>query len=89
MFNTKSNSETQKQTNIKTLNIEKGSCVISQGTIIEGKIKTSEGLSLDGTILGEVNCEKKLVLGQSGKIEGTVNCNESFIKGFSLIVFHQ
>ncbi len=81
MFNTKSNIETQKHTNAKTPNIEKGSCVISQGTFIEGKIKTSEGLRLDGTIVGEVNCEKKLVMGQSGKIEGIVNCNESFIKG--------
>jgi cytoskeletal protein CcmA (bactofilin family) len=81
MFNSKGTHETQKQTNSGTQNAEKGSCVISQGTIIEGKFKTTEDLRLDGTIVGEVRSDKRLVLGKNGKIEGTVNCNESSIKG--------
>ncbi len=81
MFNSKSNSNTQNPNNSKTQYIERGSCYISQGTIIEGKIKTTEDLRLDGTIVGEVKSEKKLVLGQTGKIEGTVICNDSSIKG--------
>lgn len=81
MFNNKGNNETQKQANLIAQNSEIASCVISQGTFIEGKFRTSEDLRLDGTIIGEVKTEKRLVIGKSGKIEGTVSCNESSIKG--------
>ncbi len=81
MFNSKGNHETQKKTNPIVQKSEAGSCVISRGTVIEGKFKTTEDLRLDGTIIGEVKSAKKLVIGESGKIEGTVNCNESSIKG--------
>ena len=81
MFNNKGKHEIQKQTNTATQNTPKGSCVISEGTFIEGKFKTTQDLRLDGTIVGEVKSEKRLVMGKTGKIEGTVNCNESSIKG--------
>ena len=81
MFNNKGNNEIQKQTNPSAQNAEINSCVISKGTLIEGKFKTTEDLRLDGTIIGEVKSEKRLVMGTSGKIEGIVNCNESSIKG--------
>jgi cytoskeletal protein CcmA (bactofilin family) len=81
MFNSKGKHQTQKQTNPGVQKSEAGSCVISRGTIIEGKFKTTEDLRLDGTIIGEVKSEKKLVMGESGKIEGTVICGESSIKG--------
>jgi len=81
MFKSKGTHETQKQSNSATQNTEIGSCVISQGTVIEGKFKTTEDLRLDGTIVGEIRSDKRLVLGKNGKIEGTVTCNESSIKG--------
>jgi len=61
--------------------IDQTSCVVSVGTIIEGKFKTSENLRLDGTIIGEVQSDKRLVMGETGKIEGTATCEESAIKG--------
>ena len=81
MFNNKGKQEMQKQTNSGSQNPTSNSCVISQGTYIEGKFRTTEDLRLDGTIVGEVKSEKRLVMGKSGKIEGTVFCNESSIKG--------
>ena len=81
MFNSKGNNEIQKQSNPSAQNTQISSCVISKGTLIEGKFKTTEDLRLDGTIIGEVKSEKRLVMGTSGKIEGIVNCNESSIKG--------
>ena len=81
MFNNKGKHETQKQTNSNTQNISSASCVISQGTYIEGKFKSTEDVRLDGTIVGEVRSDKRLVMGETGKIEGTVFCNESSIKG--------
>ncbi len=61
--------------------IDQSSCVISKGTVIEGKFKTTEDLRLDGTILGEVQIDKKFVMGETGKLDGVVTCNESAIKG--------
>ena len=56
-------------------------CVIAKGTIIEGKITTSENMRIDGTVRGEVHCEKRLVMDASGLIEGNVHAGESTIKG--------
>ncbi len=81
MFNNKVKPETQKKSNGVAQISENGSCVISQGTFIEGKFKTSEDVRLDGTITGEVTTEKKLVIGETGKVNGTVICHDSVIKG--------
>ena len=81
MFNSKDKHGIQKQNNPGTQNSTSGSCIISQGTIIEGKFKTTQDVRLDGTIIGEVKSDKRLVMGKTGKIEGTVHCNESSIKG--------
>lgn len=78
MFKGKSN-ETPKKNNISQT-MDRTSCVIAKGTIIEGKFRTTEGLRLDGTIIGEVDSQK-IVMGESGKIEGIVTCKESAIKG--------
>ena len=80
MFKGKNNNESSKTiTTSQTIN--QSSCVISKGTVIEGKFKTTEDLRLDGTILGEIQSDKKIVMGESGRIEGVVHCNESAIKG--------
>ena len=81
MFNSKDKHETQNKSNSGTQNREAESCIISQGTLIEGKFKTTEDLRLDGTIIGEVISDKRLVMGKSGKIDGIVNCQDSSIKG--------
>lgn len=56
-------------------------CVIAKGTVIEGKITTSENIRIDGTIKGIVRCEKKLVMDAGGNIEGDIFAGESTIKG--------
>ena len=45
-------------------------CVISVGTFIEGKFRAAENVRLDGTIKGEIKCDKRLVMGEQGKVEG-------------------
>jgi len=79
MFKGKNKNETPK-TSSASSTMDRSSCVISKGTIIEGKFKSSEDLRLDGTIIGEVQ-SNKIVMGETGKIDGTVNCLESAIKG--------
>lgn len=57
------------------------SSVIAQGTTIEGTLKCSKGIRLDGKVIGDVICDQRFVMGEQGKVEGTINCNESVISG--------
>jgi cytoskeletal protein CcmA (bactofilin family) len=66
---------------VATTTPEGATCIIAKGTIIEGKITTSENIRIDGTIKGEVRCEKRLVMDAGGLIEGNLFAGESTIKG--------
>jgi len=57
------------------------SCIIAKGTSIEGTVSTTEDFRVDGTIVGDVKCEKRFVMGETGRIDGTVECLDSSIKG--------
>lgn len=56
-------------------------CVVSTGTTIEGKFRADENVRLDGLIKGEVKCEKRLVMGEKGRIEGNVTTQDGIIMG--------
>lgn len=56
-------------------------CVISSGTVIEGKFECSDNVRLDGTVLGDVICDKRLVMGKSGRIEGTLTAEDAILQG--------
>lgn len=56
-------------------------CVVAKGTRIEGHFKSSENMRLDGVVVGDVFCDKKLVLGETGKVEGTLNSLDAVIMG--------
>ncbi len=80
MFGNKNNAVATTATK-PTNPIQQTTCVIAQGTVIEGKFKSTEDVRLDGLILGEVYAKKRLVMGETGRIEGNVKCNESAIQG--------
>ncbi|MFK7806705.1 MAG: polymer-forming cytoskeletal protein [Saprospiraceae bacterium] len=81
MFSKKSNTATATATNSFAPPPGSDSCNIADGTTIEGTIKCSKGIRLDGKIIGDVNCDQRFVMGNSGKVEGTIKCNESVISG--------
>ena len=56
-------------------------CIISSGTRIEGKFIAKENVRIDGTIIGDVTCDKKIVMGDTGYINGSVVTKESSIRG--------
>jgi len=56
-------------------------CVIAEGTIIEGTFICSENVRLDGKINGEVKVDKRLVMGSSGVIDGKVSAMSTAIQG--------
>ena len=56
-------------------------CVIAAGTKIEGKITCTEDVRLDGTVVGEMSCDKKLVMGSTGNVDGQIKTVDSAIHG--------
>ncbi len=63
------------------LSTEGLTCIIAKGTVIEGKITSTENMRIDGKIIGQVLCDKRLVMDAEGVIEGDVQAGESTIKG--------
>jgi len=54
---------------------------IVQGTNIEGTIKASSDLRVDGHINGKLFCDAKIIIGPTGKIEGEISCQNAVIEG--------
>lgn len=55
--------------------------VIGEGTIIEGNLRSSGDLRIDGTVHGNVSTTSKCVLGISGKIVGNINAKSCDLSG--------
>jgi len=56
-------------------------CIVSKGTILDGQVNSAENVRLDGYIKGELHCEKKVVMGSTGKAEGKVKTKDADISG--------
>jgi len=68
----------------KEKNLSKDSklnCVIAKGTKIDGNIKASESVRLDGILIGDVICDKKVVIGAKGRVEGKIKASGAYIMG--------
>lgn len=55
--------------------------MIAQGTVIEGEIKSSGDLRIDGTVKGSVISKAKVVVGATGLIQGDVFAQNADISG--------
>lgn len=80
MFKTTKNDSTPKISNA-TLTASAPTCMIAKGTMLEGKFTSSEDVQINGTIKGEVQCKKRLLMGPTGWIEGTIHTHTAIIKG--------
>ena len=58
-----------------------GNCVVSPGTRIDGGFTSSENIRLDGVVSGELRCDRRLVIGEAGRVEGKVTAAEAVIMG--------
>jgi len=54
---------------------------IVTGTRIHGEIETKGDIRIDGTVVGTLNIQGKLVLGTAGKIEGEIKCKNAEVMG--------
>ena len=78
MFNSKK-SETEMIT--EKTNVGNGTTLISAGTTLKGDISSNADLRIDGTIIGNINCTAKIVIGSSGLVEGDIFGNHADIVG--------
>ena len=82
MFNTK-------KPTTEVMSIEKttsngsgnGTTLISSGTTIKGDISSNADLRIDGTVIGNINSNAKIVIGNSGVVEGDIYGNNADIVG--------
>ncbi|MFR7879736.1 MAG: bactofilin family protein [Butyricimonas paravirosa] len=47
--------------------------LLSEGVIVEGDIQTPRDIRIDGTLVGTVHTDGRLVLGPSSRVSGKVN----------------
>lgn len=55
--------------------------VIAKGTVINGKFACADNVRLDGSIHGEVQVDKRLVLGDGSYVQGNIQARDAAIKG--------
>lgn len=68
-------------TNVNSVKDSGDTCIVSSGTVIEGKFSSKENVRVDGFIKGEVKCSQRLVMGESGRIDGIVQTKDAVIMG--------
>jgi len=56
-------------------------CVISEGTHVDGTISSNTNIRVDGSIKGILECQEKLVIGETGSIEGTITTKDAIVMG--------
>lgn len=54
---------------------------IASGTSVEGDVKSTGDIRVDGYIKGSLHTKGKLVIGSTGKIEGEIQCTHADISG--------
>ena len=52
-----------------------------QGTEVKGTITSDSDIRVDGTLIGDLNCSAKMIIGKGGSIEGNVECENALIEG--------
>ncbi|TAL44935.1 MAG: polymer-forming cytoskeletal protein, partial [Chitinophagaceae bacterium] len=79
MFNTKKPTTIIMST--EKTNGGNGTTLISFGTTLKGDISSNSDLRIDGTIIGNITSNAKIVIGTSGVVEGDINGNQADIVG--------
>ena len=55
--------------------------LIGNGTTIKGEVIATGDIRVDGTIIGTMRSNGKVVIGQQGVVEGDIICNSADISG--------
>jgi len=55
--------------------------LLGAGTTIEGDIKSTGDIRIDGTLIGSINTKGKVVIGQTGNVDGEIVCQNADVSG--------
>jgi len=58
-----------------------GATLISAGTTLKGDISSSSDLRVDGTVIGNISCTAKIIIGNTGVVEGDISGVQADIVG--------
>jgi cytoskeletal protein CcmA (bactofilin family) len=58
-----------------------GATLIGAGTTLSGDIKSNGDLRIDGTVLGNISSEAKIIIGTTGLVEGDIYCQQADVTG--------
>ena len=76
MFNNKSKSETT-----ETVVPTGSASLIGSGTSLKGDITSTGDLRIDGTLVGNIICSSKIIIGANGVVEGDISGQQADIMG--------
>jgi len=54
---------------------------IGEGTSLEGRLSSKDSLSIYGSVSGAVECQGRVVIGESGNVEADIIANEVVVSG--------
>ncbi len=58
-----------------------GTTLVGAGTTVKGDISSNSDLRIDGTVIGNIHCAAKVVIGANGVVEGDISGNQADIIG--------
>ena len=76
MFNNKSKSEATESTVTNS-----SASLIGGGTSLKGDITSNGDLRIDGTLVGNIICSSKVIIGANGVVEGDISGQQADIMG--------
>jgi cytoskeletal protein CcmA (bactofilin family) len=76
MFNGKTKSDVLGEAPVGT-----SASLIGAGTSLKGDITSNGDLRIDGTLVGNIHCTAKVVIGANGVVEGDLNGQQADIMG--------
>ncbi len=78
MFGSKKTSDTT--VSVKTSSPNSINSLVN-GTKVDGNIHAENDFRIDGSLIGNLICKGKLIIGPSGKVDGEVSCSNAVIEG--------
>jgi cytoskeletal protein CcmA (bactofilin family) len=72
---------TPESNNISSTSSNGATNSLVSGTNIDGNIKATSDIRIDGSLAGNLNCDGKVIIGPQGSIKGEVYCQNAVIEG--------
>lgn len=79
--NNKDTKKTETSTPTKSGAPSRGLNTVNEGTTVTGDLKAESDIRVDGSILGNLDCAAKVIIGPKGFIDGEVTCESAVIEG--------